>query len=184
MGPTCWLDRPRRRTLSGEIIFTYLAFLAYAFCYIWIMKASGVLAIPATGLIDMMFGASSIKLFIPTGQGLLQALQTNAAPTMFAGVIVAPILEETGRAFVLRFASDGYGRVTNRWAIYLFSGIVFGLLHGAGLFSIGLQGVLGMMLARLWFKNGPNENIRTVSCMVVHGLYNFTVIAMVSIFGT
>ena len=96
--------------------------------------------------------------------------------TMFG----APFLEEAlFRGFVCNAASDDSGVLKPRGHFTVIAGsfILFGLFHGHWYFSVMLQGVGGLWLARLWFRNGPSQKWSYFSCVAAHCLYNVSVLA-------
>lgn len=100
---------------------------------------------------------------------------------IFLTCVSAPILEEIlFRWFVCRsMASDANGELIGQGrglgTVLAGSFIFFGLAHGHAVFSIMLQGVLGLLLVRLFFRNGPNLRVAVISCMIAHSLYNISV---------
>ena len=55
--------------------------------------------------------------------------------------------------------------------------IFFGMLHG-GYVNILIQGALGLLNARLWFKVGRSSSWKYFSMVSVHGAYNFCFVAI------
>ena len=96
--------------------------------------------------------------------------------TMFG----APFLEEVlFRGFFCSVASDENGNLKARglFTVLVGSFILFGLVHGHWYYSVMLQGVGGLWLARLWFRNGPSQKWSYFSCVAAHCLYNISVLA-------
>ncbi len=95
-------------------------------------------------------------------------------------IMFAPLLEEPlFRGLPCSVASDNNGELRPRWGIFVVivvSFILFGLAHGHGYFSVMLQGVGGLFLARLFFRNGPNTRTSLLSGMAAHSLYNISVV--------
>lgn len=95
----------------------------------------------------------------------------------------APFVEElVFRWFFCRScASDANGNILpgGRGLGIVLAGsfIFFGYVHGHGYFSILMQGVIGLWLARLFFVNGPNVKTAYFSCVAAHSLYNIYVVA-------
>ena len=99
----------------------------------------------------------------------------------------APFLEEVlFRGLVCNLASDDRGKLRPRGVMMVLAGsfILFGFVHGYGYFSIMLQGVGGLLLARLWFRNGPSQKASYFSCVSAHSLYNISVVLVAWIFGS
>lgn len=115
-----------------------------------------------------------------------------ASAFVVMGVLItcfgAPILEEiVFRGLVCGFvASDEHGKMrpAGIFAVLTGSFIFFGLVHGQGYFSIMLQGVLGLFLAHLWFRNGPNRWAAALSCMAAHSLYNISITVIETVYGS
>lgn len=109
----------------------------------------------------------------------------SVSPFVVMGVLIivlgAPIMEEiVFRGFFCGYvASDDDGKIKPRgvWMVLAGSFIFFGLAHGNGYFSLMVQGVGGLLLARLWFRNGPNMWAAYLSCVAAHSLYNTSVLA-------
>ncbi len=97
-------------------------------------------------------------------------------------ILGAPFLEEIlFRGLPCSAASDTEGKIRPRWGLFVilgFSFIFFGLAHGQGYFSVLLQGVGGLLLARLFFRNGPNTVASYFSGVAAHALYNISVVAV------
>ncbi len=108
-----------------------------------------------------------------------------AVAGVLGAVLFAPLVEEIifRWLFCRGWASDHEGNILPHGKglgiILAGSFIAFGLAHGHGYFSVMLQGVGGLWLARLWFRNGPNHWSSYFSCVAAHSLYNISVITTV-----
>lgn len=96
--------------------------------------------------------------------------------------IIAPLVEELFRGALLQtFCQDrATGDVKNPMLIGAMSFLFFGMIHG-GYVNILIQGVLGLLLARQWFKIGGEPKKwgwRYLSMAAVHGAYNFCFIGI------
>ncbi|TSC74229.1 MAG: hypothetical protein G01um101444_347 [Parcubacteria group bacterium Gr01-1014_44] len=95
----------------------------------------------------------------------------------------APLLEEVlFRGFVCSgMASDDNGKLKPQGLFTVLAGsfIIFGLFHGHWYLSVMVQGVIGLWLARLWFRNGPSRSASYFSCVAAHSLYNISVVTTV-----
>ena len=118
--------------------------------------------------------------------GLSEALNSPfAVAGVLGAVLFAPLLEEVVFRWLFcgSAASDNDGKILPKGkglgVILAGSFILFGLAHGHGYFSVMLQGVGGLWLARLWFCNGTNHWSSYFSCVAAHSLYNISVIMTV-----
>ncbi|MEK7131884.1 MAG: CPBP family glutamic-type intramembrane protease [Patescibacteria group bacterium] len=108
--------------------------------------------------------------------------QALTSPFVVIGVliviVVAPLLEEVVFRGICPAVSDDNGKLKPKllFIVLGWSFIGFGLAHGHGLFSLMVQGVGGLLLARLWFCNGPNMRESYFSCVAAHSLYNISVV--------
>ena len=113
--------------------------------------------------------------------GVQEAIASGLGWRLVAACIIAPFIEEIiFRGAVCLLAADDKGKLRH-WGVMLIlalSCIGFGMAHRNGLInSIMIQGVVGLFLARLWFKNGPGQKASYFSCVAAHSLYNFCIIA-------
>ncbi len=121
----------------------------------------------------------------------LKALFAGSSPAesflwvFFGSCVAAPLMEEYCRGAVCQLCTDREtGEMKNVYILNALSGIGFGLLHGGGYFSILIQGALGYVLGKLWFKNvkGPDGTRSTAwaywSNVGVHAAYNFCVLGV------
>ena len=121
--------------------------------------------------------------------GIVPALALNYGATFNLAVVFlwscvcTPLWEEAVfRWLPWRFLSRGpNGTARSIWPMVLVSGVLFGLAHRHGLFSLTIQGVFGLALATLWFRNGPNAKVSYFSCVAAHGLFNFIPFAIMLI---
>ena len=141
-------------------------------------------------------GIASIDLFanMPIPVVLLNYLfdsndltvsQMFTSPFVIMGVLgiiaAAPLLEEVIFRGPCRALSDDAGKLNPKFLFVVlgWSFIMFGLAHGFGYFSVLVQGVGGLFLTLLWFRNGPSQLSSYLSCVVAHSLYNILVITTV-----
>lgn len=173
----------------GEYAREVLATVAFAFIYILLVlclfRVLGFIG-PGTGSkVDFpLFNSIGVNWFLSSNHlTVMQALATPIIALKFLGTVVfAPLLEEVlFRGVVCNFASDEFGRIKPRGEMYVLGGafILFGLLHGDWYLSIMIQGVFGLLLARLWFRNGPNQKKSYISCVAAHSLYNLLIVASI-----
>lgn len=98
--------------------------------------------------------------------------------TFVTGCVLAPLVEEMFRAGLCELCTDASGKPKNVFLLLSGSFLGFGLLHGGGYYSILIQGSLGLLLARLWFRTGPSKAWSYLSNVFVHAAYNFCVIGI------
>lgn len=167
----------------GEVLVT--------FALMWICMLVVVGFFKATSLLTGDFSTNipvlgpSINLWLQSQHFTLG--QALASPYMVVGVLMtifgAPFLEEVlFRGFVCNsMATDDHGRLKVQGLFTVLAGsfIIFGLAHGHWYFSVMLQGVGGLWLARLWFRNGPSQKSSYLSCVAAHSLYNISVVTSV-----
>lgn len=93
--------------------------------------------------------------------------------------VFAPFVEEAFRAAILQgFCEDEKtGEMKKFFIILAMSVIFFGMIHG-GYWNILIQGALGLLLARLWFKVGRNQKWQYLSMVAVHAAYNFSLVGV------
>lgn len=119
----------------------------------------------------------------------LKALFASSSPgesflwAFFGACIMAPLVEETFRAGLCELCTDdATGGIKHIFVLLAGSFLGFGLLHGGGYFSIFIQGSLGLLLGRLWFRtirnaDGAKSKTWAYFCNVfVHAAYNFCVL--------
>lgn len=169
----------------GEVLLT--------FALMWLSMLLVVGFFTKTGMMVGDF-STNIPVLGPSANFLLhsqhltlgQALASSSGVMILLGTILfAPLAEEVAfRWFVCHsIASDAHGVILPKGkglGVVLFgSFILFGLAHGHWYFSIMLQGVGGLWLARLWFRNSPEAHSSYFSCVTAHSLYNISVVTTV-----
>ena len=96
---------------------------------------------------------------------------------LFLVIVAAPLVEES----VFRLLVCRVAEVTEQWKlkwpiVIVGSFIIFGMLHPNRIWSIPLQGVAGLLWARLYLSyNGKSQLAAFASCVIVHASYNFSV---------
>lgn len=101
--------------------------------------------------------------------------------SIFMMLVFAPVVEEAiFRMLPLTFV---VGRHPDkiRAVVIVICGIFFGFAHGHPL-RVFVQGFLGMMLGFLYVKNHNSQFKAYISCVIVHAMYNYTIL-MVSVLG-
>lgn len=160
--------------------------------FLWVLFFSLCLRLFANAFYGSVHGNELILGVIPNivlhdylRMGSREAVASGLSWVFVSACIVAPFLEEIFfRALFCGVSADRSGKLSHwGWAVILSgSFIVFGLAHRNGLYSVLVQGVIGLFLARLWFRNGPGQKASYFSCVAAHGLYNFAVITAALIF--
>ena len=130
---------------------------------------------------------SSIRAASHPFVGIMPNLMLAANPmmsfgaTFFAACVCAPLAEEAIFRGLICHRIAGRtedGRPKDWWPIIAFSFLLFGFLHTFNYDGVMLQGVYGLMLAMLWYRNGTSQKSSYFSCVLAHASYNFSVLAM------
>lgn len=166
-----FLDFSRTPTLKEKILNIWIAF-GFSFAWMLVVLSLKTIAIgPEIGKLETCWvGVYIDKILVAAGLW-------DTCIVMVRAVVLAPLIEEhLFRCFPLVFLiifpikDERYaGRLLLEGV--LFSSILFGLLHGSA-WNVALQGVIGVVLCWVYLKN----NLSRWSPIVVHALYNFTVI--------
>jgi membrane protease YdiL (CAAX protease family) len=170
------------KTVGGHIN-DVMATVAYMF--LWVLFFSLCLQ-PLLGAIsgtvpnnELVLGAIPNYFLHDWNMNSKEAIASGLGWQLVGACIVAPFLEEIlFRGVVCLSSSDENGKLRH-WGVMMIlavSFILFGMAHRQGLHSILVQGVIGLLLARLWFRSGPNQYASYFSCVAAHALYNFAVI--------
>ena len=163
----------------------------FAFMWFWVLLFSLILSLTVGSVSSIDSGDGLLLGVIPNY--LLQGWHMDTKEAISSGLgwqlvtacITAPFLEEiVFRGVFCSVSSDRSGKLYHwSWAVILLGTFIgFGLAHRNGLYSIMVQGVIGLFLARLWFRNGPNQTASYLSCVAAHSCYNFSVVAITFIF--
>lgn len=176
-----WVQANRNRFGETGVSFTLV--------WLWVTL---VLLVMNLFVLKQGVGADFVKMLydehLPLG---LRSLFADASPTeaflwMFLGsCVMAPLIEETFRAGLCELCTDEKtGGVKHLFVLLSGSFLGFGLLHGGGYFSIFIQGSLGLLLGRLWFRtirnaDGTSSKLWAYFANVfVHAAYNFCVVGV------
>lgn len=160
----------------GEMSFSFAA------TYLWVMAILVVAnVLYFSGIIGGGIGSYEAISILPwplsdafpgmTGQ----ASDAGGLPVVFlVTCIFAPFVEEAFRAAVLQAICEDKktGEMKNFFVILAMSVFFFGMIHG-GYVNIFIQGALGLLLARLWFRVGRSQYWQYLSMVAVHAAYNF-----------
>jgi len=152
--------------------------LKWCFAYL----GAGILAVSCSVLLFKIMGlqGNAASLGLPLTVELmlrsdvLSKVLENPVVLVFSALLFAPFVEEfVFRDLVITLAR-GLPPAKASVIMIFFCGVVFGMAHGSP-FKIMVQGVIGILLAKLYLKNGPNRLSSYLSCVFVHSAYNFIV---------
>lgn len=163
----------------------------FAKMWFWMLFIITVFKLVGLAMIDFTTNAPLLGAFpnywlhsqhLTLGQAL-----ASSSPAVVMGVLgavfFAPFVVEE---FLFRalpwwvVKDDKGGAKPGGWLVILAgSFVLFGLAHGNGYFSVMLQGVSGLLLAQLWFRNGPSPTASYFSAASAHSLYNISVVIIV-----
>ncbi len=131
-----------------------------------------------------LLGITPNVLMRETGMDIAHLTAQSLGGALFAACIVAPFLEEAVFRwfFVMRAGRNAEGRPIDWSWLIVFSGVAFGFLHTFNYSGVFLQGVIGFMLALLWYRNHPGSKTSYFSCVAAHAAYNFSVIGCTIMF--
>ena len=165
-------------------------FSAYGLAWLWvstvIVLLLAVASMRASGVPGLTFTDSYVISQVPA---LRLYLAASPWAALFAMLVFAPLFEEAlFRMFPLSFALvmggllqgkfERRGRNFIRATLIVVCCLVFGLLHKPhSFFNILVQGFVGLTLGRLYLKHSDNQLKSYGACVLVHAMYNFTVLA-------
>lgn len=183
-------EHKKLSTIVLDILVTVALARLCVFVAISIFKASGLAAnidLSHTPLLGVSTNYLLPGFHFNSEQGLTSSWEVMG---FLIAVVGAPFVEElVFRWFVCRsLASDNQMELISvpegkgLGIVLVGSFIVFGILHGQGYFSLMVQGVGGLLLARLWFRNGPDLKTAYFSCVAAHSLYNLSVVVQEWVF--
>lgn len=179
-----WTQSNRARL--GEIGVTF------SLVWLWVtlvLAAIGVVMLNVSGAVGVEdLGARLYEGLLPFGMKSLFAeasLNGSLFLIFLTTVVLAPLIEETFRAGLCELCTDDKtGGVKHVFVLLAGSFLGFGLLHGGGYFSILIQGSLGLLLGRLWFRtikaaDGSSSKLWAYFANVfVHAAYNFCILGV------
>lgn len=152
---------------------------AYGAAFFWVLLVITLVPaaiLPSSG--GTRFPDLSVTIYwlkvIPATHALLKA---NPEVAVFMSLIFAPVVEEAiFRMLPLTFVA---GRRPDkvRAVVIVICGIAFGLAHRHPM-AVFIQGAVGFMLGWLYLRNSQSQLSSYLSCVLVHFMYNFTVIAL------
>jgi hypothetical protein len=167
---------------AREVLATFAKMWLWMLAVVIFFKIIGFAIIGSHGSMPLL-GVIANYLLDSHNLTLKQAL---VSPFAVLGVVIvifaAPFVEEIIFRWCVcgSLASDDSGKLKPNGkglgVVLAGSFIFFGLAHGFGYFSLMLQGVGGLLLAMLWFRNGHNTKASYFSCVAAHSLYNISVV--------
>ena len=150
---------------------------AYGLSWFWVVAVVTILqaVLPVSGagikmpVLSVLYALSGL---IPSLGWLGDA---SSGLGLFMVLIFAPVIEEAlFRLLPLTLVLDKHPDKIRAVQIAV-CGIIFGWMHGSPL-NVFIQGFVGLMLGWLFVKNYSSQWAAYFSCVIVHALYNFTVI--------
>ena len=163
----------KKRTLS-ELVWNALA--TYGLSLFWITVAVSLIrtALAEGAVLSGLPHIDVIFHWIPYFPALDSAIAASVGLQLFMTLVFAPVVEEAMFRFLplTVFGQDPEKRLA---AIIVICGVFFGLAHGHPL-KVFIQGFFGMMLGFLYVRNKNSMLTGYLSCVVVHFMYNYTVI--------
>ncbi len=166
-------------------------FSAYGSAWLWV---STVMLVIMTAVRTSAIGLPRLTVtdrLITLVPALQHFVTSRPAASLFSSVVFAPLFEEAifrmlplSLALVLagllhdKFAH--HGRNLIRAVLFVVCCLIFGLAHGSVL-NIFIQGVVGLVLGRLYLRHSDNQFKAYAACVMVHAMYNFTVFASANI---
>lgn len=174
------------RVLLRNIVIAYAASVAWGFGGSWAMRrlfGDNVFDAP-TGLgisWDAPWPISTLLEIPPLAEAMdHQALWVIATTVMFAPLVeeimyrMGPLaVGRAARSLLRKVGLESNGRELVALAVLGGCVLAFGLAHGS-VANILLQGVIGGMWGILYLKNANSWVTSYLSCVLVHGAYNFT----------
>lgn len=168
-------------TRTREILATVALMWFSMLLAVSVLKVSGLASVNFSNNMPVL-GVSVNYWLQSQSLTLGQALVSPFAIWQLLGIfVIAPFGEEVVFRGICSAVADEKGKLMPRFlfVIISWSFIAFGLAHGHWYFSVMVQGVGGLWLARLWFRNGPNMQASYFSCVAAHSLYNISCVTAV-----
>lgn len=170
-----------RRRSPRELVWNVLA--TYGLSIFWVIIAVALMraALGEDSVFAHFPKVSVIFSWISRFPQVEDLLVKSFGLSIFMALVFAPVVEEAiFRMLPLTFV---VGRHPDkiRAVVIVICGIFFGMAHGHPL-KVFIQGFLGMMLGFLYVKNHNSQFKAYLSCVIVHAMYNYTIL-MVSVLG-
>jgi membrane protease YdiL (CAAX protease family) len=165
-------------------------FAAFGSAWLWVSTVTLLLTLTLRGTIGLPDLGVTHRFIsaVPVLHGLLAS---RPVASVFASLVFAPLFEEAlfrmlplSIALVLggllhdKFAH--HSRNLIRAVLIVVCCLLFGLAHGSVL-NIAIQGVVGLVLGRLYLRHSDNQLKAYVACVMVHAMYNFAVLCAANI---
>jgi len=152
-------------------------FAAYGISVLWVVIVVNILqallapavAEPSIPVLSVMFA------WLDSFPTLAAAVKASPGLSVFMAVVFAPFVEEAlFRMLPLTLVQTSRPQVV-RAVVIAVCAIIFGWAHGSPL-NVFIQGFVGLMLGWLYLKNATSQWASYISCVMVHAMYNLTVI--------
>jgi membrane protease YdiL (CAAX protease family) len=154
------------------------AMAAYGIAWFWVTLFVAALQIILQTVGLAMYGMPPLSVslrWLYAVPSLRNVMETSPELAFAMTVFFAPVVEEAlFRMLPLTLVLDK-GQDKIRAVSIVVCGILFGMAHGHP-FNIFIQGVVGLMLAKLYVKNSSSQLSAYLSCVAVHAAYNLTVL--------
>ena len=165
---------------TREVLATFALMWFYMLVIISLFKLTGFVKVDLANNAPFL-GACLNYWFGSNHLTLADALNSPVGVVTVLGIIiVAPFLVEE---FLFRgtpwfITKDENGALKKGGWLIIVAGsfVLFGLAHRHGIFSLMVQGVSGLLLARLWFRNGPDSVASYWSTATAHSLFNISLL--------
>jgi len=151
--------------------------LAYGLSVVWVVLVVNVMRAllspailsPSTTMLSV------VGAWLDHFPAVAAAVKASVGLSLFMTLIFAPFIEECiFRMLPLTFVL-GLDKPKVRAVVIVICGIVFGWAHGSPM-NVFIQGFVGLMLGWLYVKNSSSQWASYISCVIVHMMYNLTVV--------
>ena len=152
---------------------------AYGLSWIWVVIVANILqAVLPRAVVDFELPVLSVfGAWIDHFPAMATAVKASVGLSLFMTLVFAPVIEEAMfRMLPLTFVIGQHPEKV-RAVVIVICGIIFGWAHGSPI-NVFIQGFVGLMLGWLYVKNNTSQKASYISCVIVHALYNFTIVAM------
>ncbi|MFA6603391.1 MAG: CPBP family intramembrane glutamic endopeptidase [Patescibacteria group bacterium] len=152
---------------------------AYGLSWVWVVIVSNILQalLPKAVISSELPVLSVFGAWIDHFPDMATAIKASVGLSLFMTLVFAPVIEEAiFRMLPLTFVIGQHPERV-RAVVIVICGIIFGWAHGSPL-NVFIQGFVGLMLGWLYVKNNTSQKAAYISCVIVHALYNFTIVAM------
>jgi len=149
---------------------------AYGANWIWVTVMLCLLSgLVGQSLVPNALPYFSASIWLLNEFGVSKFFAEHTPLLLFFVLFFAPVVEEAiFRMLPLTIVKNSRPDVV-RAVVIVVCGIAFGWAHGSPL-NVFIQGAGGMILGWLYLKNSRNQLTSYLSCVIVHAMYNFTVV--------